>query len=262
MRKYKLVDVSEKQLEDTIAKNMDLVENGLRFIDHQRWTERGPLDVLAVDSGSAFVVAELKVKEDDNMLVQGLDYYDYVTSNVDGYANAYKDKKVDPRQEPRLFLIAPSFSISLINRCKWINVPLSLFTFQCIEFDDKLGEIIPIFKEVAIPSRVQPVAVYTMEQRLSYITEPSVRKKVEDFIEEIKSWEKEKITVEPIKYDISIKISGSVLAYVSPKRKYFVISTYDNDDKWKPFPITTAEELDNIRELLKSSIEEFKHSPW
>jgi hypothetical protein len=262
MAKYKTVDISEKQLEDIIRKNTDLIENGLKFIDHQKRTERGPLDVLAVDSGSAFVVAELKIKEDDNMLVQGLDYYDYLTSNVEGYANAYKDKGVDPRQEPRLFLIAPSFSMPLINRCKWIDVRVSLFTFQCIELDDKPGDIIPIFKEIAIPSRSQPVAVYTMEQRLKYITEVSVRKQVDAFLDELKSWEKEKITIEPLKYDISIKISGSVLAYLSPRRKHFVVYTYDKDDDWKPFAITSKEELETLKVLLKTNLEEFKQTPW
>ena len=220
------------------------------------------MDVLAVDSGNAFVVAELKVKEDDNMLVQGLDYYDYLSSNVDGYANAYKDKKVDPRQEPRLFLVAPSFPIALINRCKWIDVRISLFSFQCIEFEDKPGEVIPVFKEITIPSRTQPVAVYTIEKRLSYITEGSVRKQLEEFLDEIKSWEKEKITIEPLKYDLSIKISGSVLAYVGFRRKNFVIYTYDKDDHWTPFPILSKEDLGSIRVLLKSNLEEFKQTPW
>jgi hypothetical protein len=196
------------------------------------------------------------------MLVQGLDYYDYVTSNIEGYANAYKDKRIDPRQDPRLFLVAPSFSMSLINRCKWIDVPVSLFTFQCIEIDDKPGEIIPISKEVAIPSRPQPVAVYTLEERLSYITESSVRKRVETLLEEIKGWEKEKIAVEPTKYDISVKISGTLLAYVSPRRKHFVVSTYDSDDVWKGFPVTSDEELRNVRTLLKNVYEEYKQSPW
>lgn len=262
MRGYKSVDVSEKQLEEIVRNNTDKIENGLRFVDHQKRTERGPLDVLAVDSGSALVVAELKVIEDDNMLVQGLDYYDYVTSNVNSYARAYKDKGIDPAQSPRLFLVAPGFSMSLINRCKWIDVPISLFAFQCIELDDKPGEIIPIFKEAAIPSRPQPVAVYTLEQRLSYITESSVRKKVEALLEEIKGWDKEKIVVEPTKYDISVKISGSLLAYVSPRRKHFVVTTYDSDDDWKSFPVTSDEELSNVRTLLKSNYEGYMKSPW
>ncbi len=33
-----------------------------------------------VDSGKSLIVAELKAVEDDGMLLQGLDYYDYVSA--------------------------------------------------------------------------------------------------------------------------------------------------------------------------------------
>ena len=61
MRKYKSVDISEKQLEEMVRQAPDLIEDGLRYIDHQKRTERGPLDVLFADSGNALVIAELKV---------------------------------------------------------------------------------------------------------------------------------------------------------------------------------------------------------
>ena len=81
MKKYKVVDMvgQEKLLEEMIRKVPELIEEGLKYIDHQKRTERGRLDVLLVDSGNALVVAELKTIEDDEMLVQGLDYYDYIT---------------------------------------------------------------------------------------------------------------------------------------------------------------------------------------
>jgi hypothetical protein len=111
VKKYKFIEVSEKQLEDLIRQGADLIEEGLRYIDHQRVTERGSLDVLMVDSGSALVVAELKVAEDDTMLVQGIDYYDYVSRNIEGISRVYKDFHIDPSQTIQLFLIALSFSL-------------------------------------------------------------------------------------------------------------------------------------------------------
>ncbi len=201
MRRYKIVEVQEKDLEEIVRKYPEYIEQGLKCVDHQKRTDRGPLDVLFVDSGKALVIAELKVVEDDSMLVQGIDYYDYITRNIEGLARAYRSKNIsiDPIQKPRLFLIAPSFSVSLLNRCKWIDIPISLFTFQCIAFEDNLKEIIPIFKEVTVPSRPQPVEVYTIEQRLGYITDKNVRKTVEDFLNEIKGWDNENISIEPTK---------------------------------------------------------------
>jgi hypothetical protein len=258
MRKYKVIDISEQQLEEIVRKSSELIEEGLRYVDHQRRTERGPLDVLFVDSGKALVVAELKVVEDDGMLAQGLDYYDYITRNIEGYARAYKNKGIDPTQRPRLFLVAPSFSLSLLNRCKWIDIPISLFTFQCIAFDDNPKEIIPIFREVTIPSRPQPVEVYTIEKRLDYITETKVRKTVEDLLDEIQDWDKENILIEPTKYDISIKFSGRVFAYLGPRRKHFIVYTYDADGEWKGFPVKSDEDLDKVKVLLKKNYEEEK----
>lgn len=258
MRKYKVVEVSEKELEEMARKGSDLIEEELRYIDHQKRTERGPLDVLFADSGNALVVAELKVTEDDGMLVQGLDYYDYIATNIEGFARAYKEKKIDPTQKLRLFLVAPSFSVSLLNRCKWIDIPLSLFSFQCLAFEDNPKEIIPVFKEITIPSRLQPVEVYTIEQRLNYITDNKVRKTVEELLKEIQDWDKDNILIEPIKYAISIKVSGRVFMYLEPRRKHFLVSTYDNENKWTGFPIQQSEDLNDVKILLKGNYEKFK----
>lgn len=258
MRKYKVVEVSEKELEEMVRKGSDLIEDGLRYVDHQKRTERGPLDVLFVDSGNALVVAELKVSEDDGMLVQGIDYYDSIASNVEGFTRAYKEKKIDPTQKLRLFLIAPSFSVLLLNRCKWIDIPLSLFTFQCLAFEDNPKEPVPVFKEITIPSRLQPVEVYTVEQRLNYITDNKVRKTLEELLKEIQDWDKDKILIEPIKYAISIKVSGRVFAYLEPRRKHFLVSTYNNENKWTGFPIQQPEDLDEVKILLKGNYEKFK----
>ena len=57
--------------------------------------------MLLVDSGGALVVAELKVVEDDGMLVQGIDYYDYVTANLQGLARACPPHGLEPSQDPR-----------------------------------------------------------------------------------------------------------------------------------------------------------------
>jgi len=258
MRKYKVVEVKEKELEEMVRIGANLIEEGLRYIDHQKRTERGPLDVLFADSGNALVVAELKVVQDDEMLVQGLDYYDDIASNIEGYARAYKEKKIDPIQKLRLFLIAPSFSVPLLKRCKWIDVPLSLFTFQCLVFEDNPKEIVPVFKEITIPSKLQPVEVYTIEKRLNYITDGSARKIAEELIEEIQAWDKDNILIEPIKYSISMKVAGRVFAYLDPRRKFFIVWTYSSDDKWTDFPIKQPDDLNQVKTLLKDKYEYYK----
>lgn len=100
--------------------------------------------------------------------------------------------------------------------------------------------------------------VYTIEQRLNYITDSKVRKTAEELLEEIRDWDKENILIEPIKYAISIKVSGRVFMYLEPRRKHFLVSTYDNESKWTGFPILQSEDLDEVKILLKGNYEKFK----
>ena len=177
MKKYTKADVSEQELEDIIRRNADLIEEGLVYVDHQKQAAGGRLDVLMVDSGKSLVVAELKVVQDDGMLLQGVDYYDYVSACVESFARLYKDHLIDPTQQVRLFLIAPSFSQTLVNRCKWLDLPVSLFTFNCLQFEGE-GDIVPIFFEQQIPTPPEPVEIIHIDDHLAYITDSGVRAKV------------------------------------------------------------------------------------
>ncbi len=257
MKQYKSIEVSEKQLEDLIRQGANLIEEGVRYIDHQRGTERGPLDILMVDSGNALTVAELKIVEDDTMLVQGMDYYDYISKNIEGISRIYKDYRIDPKQTARLFLIAPSFSVSLINRCKWIDIPISLFTYKCITFEDS-KEITVVFSEVTIPSTPEIVEAYDLKDRLEYITSLDMRKIAKDLIEEIRGWDAANIVIDPTKYDMSAKVSGRVFAYISPRRKFFWVYTYDNEKKWAGFLINQKEDLEAVKILLKNNIDKLR----
>jgi len=254
MKKYKVVEVSEKEFEDLIRQGTDLIEGGLRYIDHQRHTDQGRLDILMVDSGNALAVGELKVSEDDGILIQGLDYYDYVSNSIERIARLYKDFSIDPSQPIRLILIAPSFSVSLINRCKWIDIPISLFTYKCI-VPDGSKDIVPVFIETTIPSVPEPFQAYNLSDRLKYMTDPEASRMVDELIKEIQSWDPSKILIEPTKNDISLKLSGRVFSYIGPRRKYFIVYTYDTEKKWTGYPIHQKEDLEPVRGLLKSNVE-------
>lgn len=214
--------------------------------------------MLFVDSGHALVVAELKVIEDDGMLVQGIDYYDYVFRNLEGFARAYSRHNIDPKQRPRLFLIAPSFSVTLLNRVKWIDIPISLFYYQCIEFDDSKGEIIPVFKEISAPEIPAMQEVYSLEDRFNYITDPKIRTLARDLVSEIQAWDTQRVLVEPTKYDISLKVSGRLFAYIGPRRKHFMIYTYDPEGKWAGYPVNSEDDLESIKPLIQSSFNKWK----
>ena len=254
MKKYTRADISEQELEDLVRRGAELIEDGLVYVDHQKQAAGGRLDVLLVDSGRSLVVAELKVTEDDGMLTQGLDYYDYVSTHLDAFARLYKTHSIDPTQQPRLFLIAPTFSQNLVNRCKWLNLPVSLFTFNCLKFEGE-ADVVPVFTEQQVTAPPPPPDVPTLVGVLNFITDVAVRSKVSELLDEIKNWKTGNISIDPIKYAISMKVNGRVFAYVSPRRKHYVIGTYDTSNRWKEYPVKTEEDLATVKPIAKAAME-------
>jgi hypothetical protein len=257
MKKYKNVEVTEKQLEDLIRQRPDLIEEGLTFVDHQLITDRGPLDMLLVDSGNALVVAELKIREDETMLVQGIDYYDYVYGKREWLSRIYKGISISPEQAPRLLLIAPSFPSSLINRCKWVSIRVSIFTFKCIAFEDD-KEIIPVFIEVPIPSVPEEPVKMTTENHLNYITDVGLRQIAQDLVMEIGTFDRDNILTEATQNYISCKISGRAFAQIETRRKHFWVGGYDENYNWVWFKVTQESDLPSFKTLLRESMERIR----
>jgi len=258
---YDYVSVAEKELEHLIQIYSNKIEDGLKFLDHQKKTERGSLDVLFIDSGNALIVSEIKVVEDDNMLFQGIDYYSDVNKDIEPLSRLYNkmNNKIDPTQTPRLMLIAPSFSINLIKRCTWIDIPISLYTFKCIKIENS-DDIVPIFTEITIPSKNKPVIeVYSQEDRINYIKDDIVKNRFIDLLNHVKEIDNKRITADAVKYDISVKDSGRVLAYFCPRRNFFLVNTYDHDSEWKPFKIISDEDVSEIYNLIKNNFEKTKN---
>lgn len=254
MKKYTIVDVSEQELEDLVRRHAELIEEGLVYVDHQKPAAGGRLDVLMVDSGKSLVVAELKVTQDDGMLLQGLDYYDYVSTHVESFARLYKAQSIDPTQQVRLFLVAPSFSQTLVNRCKWLDLPISLFTFNCLKFEGE-ADVVPIFTELQITAPPEIVEVTHLDDHLNYITDGTVRAKVTALLEEIKNWKPSNISIDPIKYAVSMKVNGRVFAYLYPRRQHYLIATFDASDEWKEYAVKTDDDLATVKTIAKAAME-------
>ncbi|HAB53673.1 MAG TPA: hypothetical protein DCE80_16110 [Ignavibacteriales bacterium] len=255
MKKYQQIELKESQLEDLVRIGADLIEDGMKYVDHQKITDKGRMDVLMVDSGKAIVVAELKINEDDNMLFQGLDYYDYVSTNIEAFARIYKEFGIDPMTSIRLMLIAPSFSQALINRCKWIDANISLFMFKCIKCMGS-EEIVPVFSEISIPALPAPIEEkYTIQDRVQYIKSSDVRNILGSLIADLPNWKKDKILIEPIKYSISVRVSGKVFMYLSPRRDKFLVETYNPEGKWVNYSVNSSEDLNELIGIMKENME-------
>ena len=259
MKKYSVVEVNENTLEELLRHYAAKIEDDLKFVDHQVKTDRDKrLDVLMVDSGGALVVVELKVIEDDGMLVQGIDYYDHASRHIDSISKSYEKFNIKPDQRPRLLLIAPSFPITLLDRCKWINIPISLYTFKCIQLDDD-NDAIPVFTEINAPEiPTPPPPRKSVSEILEYITDDNMRKIANDFLAEVKNWDKEHIAIDPIQDWVSMKYKGRVFAYLGPRRRFFGFQILDEEGNWPWSPIKRESDLDAIRNLFRTNIEKLK----
>lgn len=254
MKPYSKIEVSEQQLEELVRRHTHLIEEGLSFVGHQKQTAGGRLDVLMVDSGNSLVVAELKVVQDDGMLMQGVDYYDYVSTHIEAYARLYTEHGIDPEQEVRLFLIAPSFSQALVNRCKWVDLSVSLFVYHCLKFDDD-RDLVPIFTEQPLPIPTAVMKVSSLSDHLNYITDPEVRDEATLLLDEIKNWRSGGISLDPIQAGISMKINGHVFAYFLARRKYYILATYSEQEDWTEFPIKDVDDLARVKPIVKAAME-------
>lgn len=259
MFEYESRDIDERKLEDMVRQAPHLIEDGLKFVDRQRRTARGPLDVLLVDSGNALIVAELKTYQDDGMLMQALDYFDYVSTNLDGFARVYKQFNIDVTQPPRLFLIAPSFSQTLLNRCKWIDeeVKISLFLYKYIISKDTKEDTI-VFLETEIPPRPKREEEYSISKLLNYIKDDSARQSAKRFLEELESWNPKAVEIRPRSGWAAINISGSKIAKKIaewwPARKHWTASVLDLDEeKWQMFKVHTEDDYNQLIALVKSN---------
>jgi len=255
MRKYKSVELIDSQLEDLVRTGSEVIEEGLKYVDHQKINGKDRIDVLFVDSGNSMVAAELDIVEDDNMLLQGLDYYNYVATNIEALARIYKNDRIDPTNAIRLMLIAPGFSQTLTNRCRWIDANISLYTYKCIKFDGS-DEVIPIITETSIPTPPEPPRkIYNFEDRLGYITNQEIRGILSSLLSDLPNWGKDTILIEPIRYAISVKMGGKVFMHLSLRRDNFLVETHSAEGKWTSYPVNSREDLEMLMALMKSNME-------
>jgi hypothetical protein len=108
---------------------------------------------------------------------------------------------------------------------------------------------------VPILAAISKVEAYTVEDHLSYITDDKVRSMLRSMIDEVKTWLPNQVSVDPIKVGISLKVNGTVFAYLHMRRRSFIIATFSSDDKWTAYSVESEEDLQTHKALMKSSFE-------
>lgn len=221
------VEVAEPELEGLLVKNPEAIEEGMRILGRQIRTDTGPLDILAVDEEGNLTVIELKNEEDEGQLDQGLRYYDWANANIDAIARFFSDK-VDPRNRPRLILIAPSFPDTIKKIAKYVEVNLELkeyHVFQLVE-----GDKFVFCKSIEVGYPREPPSITPIPEKLKIIETEEVKKVCIDAIQELTNIKAE---VRPIADEwMSVWYNGKRFMYLGCKKQFFVCQVQMPDGTW------------------------------
>jgi len=252
MPKLQPIQITERDLEEFIVKNPESVEEGFKVLSRQWPTDSGPLDILGVDAEGVITVVELKVVEDDKQIIQALRYYDFVSNYVAAIAHYFSNDKKFPitDQDPRLILIAPSFSQVLKTICKYLDIELDLKEYRAYKLPS--GEVDLVINTVEIEERARSgIFNPNLEQKLGVIQDEQMRKLARKFIEELENvgFEKRMMHGEWV----SLWHSGRRVATLGCKKKFFVIET-KTEEGWKRFRVQSSEDYEKMMNLLKDKI--------
>jgi hypothetical protein len=102
---------------------------------------------LCHDSNGQLVILQLNVNEDDAILLNGLQSLDYVDKFKSFLKATYNKHKIDDKEQPRLILIAPSFSDALRRAVESMKgMRIDLYEWEYLKLGDHKGlRLQPIF---------------------------------------------------------------------------------------------------------------------
>jgi hypothetical protein len=143
------IEIENKpELEKIIMTNLGHIEKGLTVICNDvPINEKTTLDILCHDDKGQLVIIQISVNEDDDMLLYGLQSLNYVNKFKSMLKMTYAKHKIDDKENPRLILIAPSFSETVYNAVKNMQgMRIDLYEWEYLKIGDQKGlRIQPIF---------------------------------------------------------------------------------------------------------------------
>lgn len=218
---FQEIDIErEPELREMLASDPEIIEKGLTVLKQEYPTESGPIDLLCADDEGRLCVVELKVDQDDTMLLQALRYYDWVYTNRDRIKEMFKEKTIDSNKEPKVILIARDFSETLVKSAKYITPRIDLYSYKYLQ-SSKTNEkgllLIPVTVEE--PER-PPEPLPRVEDYINYITELGTKETFKKFLNKLQSMG-EGIRLNPTKYFLSVFFRGKRMAVIETRRSFF-----------------------------------------
>jgi hypothetical protein len=186
-RPFEKVEIEdERELEALIKKYPGQIEKGLKYLDHQLQVGRGFMDILFVDPDGVLVVGELKIIDDEGILMQAIKYYDVVYRDIDRISRQFPNKGIKIEEDPRIILIAPGFSDEVKRAARHVKPEISLIEFDYIKHL-KSGDQGLICREVPFKEEAGYVVPTPVEKVIRYINLPKLRDVCSKVLSEIQA---------------------------------------------------------------------------
>jgi len=132
---------SKQELERIITEQLSSIEENMTIVcSHVPINDNATLDILCHDENGQLAIIQISTREDDTMLLSGLQSIDYVDKFKSFLKATYTQHKIDNREKPRLILIAPSFSNAVRNAAESMRgMRIDLYEWEYLKLGDQKG---------------------------------------------------------------------------------------------------------------------------
>lgn len=143
---YNEIEISENELQQILKKNFEIIFPDFTFIsdefsiqgDVRMFGMSGRIDIIAYDKiENRLVIVELKKNHTKNILIQALDYSDFIEENYEKIIMKLKTLSLKKRKNlikeskpPKIILIAKEFLHPTVRRSKNLTNEIILFNYK------------------------------------------------------------------------------------------------------------------------------------
>jgi len=250
--KLTLSDVikEERELEDILAKEPSIIEEGLSLVARQYSIPVGTIDLLCADSEGSLTVIELKKELSDAMLFQSLRYYTWIEKARPSFSGKVA-QQVNIEKPTRIILIASAFSEALKEVVGYLQrvFQIDLMVYKTLQIDKNNYGIFCEKVEIPLPPKVIPVP--TVKRHLNRMQSNEMKQLCEDAINWLKSYG---LSTEPVQSYIGFKTGGSLRVYISTAAAGYFNIYYLSEGEWKKIIVKDAKDLEKAEKELKDDI--------
>jgi hypothetical protein len=133
--------IDRNMLVSLLGKNPAVLEDGLRCIDANIPCDLfGSIDLLLLDAQNCLVIMNVDAVPNDSSFLRGIGNYDWLVRNAPILQRIYQGRVIDFSAQPRLFLMAPGFSLLL--KCaaqRNVNPKVNCFGYRTVALPGGAG---------------------------------------------------------------------------------------------------------------------------